>query len=700
MASIERWNGDRSPSKHQPTLSPLGTSKRLAQRSQEGARACLVSPAPTEEWFPLGPRSLSRFGIIANERAAEAESELGMHFVSQGQQESLDGGVASNARRQSGWDVELSRQAYDRLMEEINTAFTGPSTPIQVLRKDEVVSESILFRGTRHYKIPLPSKPTAITAMVKVSAGVDPTLYASTSCERPSSKDHELCGRDNKLIYEHALLSASEELDLGLDRRHAVPVCRELFLGIEAEAGECSFRLTVAFKHIKVVLSRAEIAFRMQNIRQGWKARLVQLNREPAQREQFEEYVQALQDEREFAKRERHRGVNFVDRNMRSLSNASPRIKLSTLQARSVAVSAKHDEVAARREKLEQDLNLRNTYWISQREERRQRRAHEHQQQQRIQLAQEFQCQWLSRLTAIAFALRAGFDFQIAKEEREHVRRRMRASGVLRKFLVCKLFRRRRTHLYINVIKWFLVACVVNPESLSLGNALKRFRTRAIRIQRWWRGIHEDSANHVFGFLERWTASKASQERMTTLRVAESFGSSPRRSIRLVTGEKGTPHQAGCQQFAHQAVLTMSHAALPDPDGLQVTASRPLPASLARTIMSDYVSSMRRSYGKRMKDWEKKKQAAQWAKDLEGFGVRADKSVRSRQAVSKKRPQRLYKDMEELDRIIRQAEEAWNSGKLKVEGFQHLRPLRFPFAAWARSTKYAANNQAKQPGIT
>jgi len=585
-------------------------------------------------------------------------------------------------------------------MEEINSAFTGPSTPIQVLRKNEEVSETLLLRSTRHYRIPLPNKPTAITVTIKVSDGVEPTLYASTNCERPNSKDHELCGRDNKLVYEH-VLTATDELEgaVNIDRRSAVPSSRELFLGVEAEAAECSFRLTVTFKHIKVVLSRAEIAFRMQNIRQGWKAQLVQLHREPLQREQFEEHVLALQEEKEFAKRERHRGKNFVNRNMRSLEDASPRTKRVMLQQRAAAVSAKHDEVAIRREKLERDLNLRNTCWISHCEERRQRQAHEHARQLQMQQMQEFQCQWLSRLTAIAFALRVGFEFQMTKEERVHIRSRVWACGVLRKFLVRKLFRRRRTQQYSNVIKMriisavfsrmvrpavmcasqntisgFLSACALNPESLAFGNALRRFRIRVIRIQRWWHGIHQDSRIYIAMFLERWTVVQASLDKDPVRRRTE-LSSSARKSVK-----------AGTQQFA-QVVRTMSQTALPDNERLQMDSPGQLPLSLARTVVSGYVSSMRRSYGKRMKEWEKGKQAAQWARDLEAFGVRADKPVRSRQTVSKRPPQRLYADMEELDRMIRHYEDAWRTGGLKVERFQHLRPLKHLFAVWARTAK-------------
>jgi len=382
------------------------------------------------------------------------------------------------------------------------------------------------------------------------------------------------------------------------------------------------------------------------------------------------------------------------------LEDASPRAKLATLQQRAAAVSAKHDVVAIRREKLERDLNLRNTCWISHCEERRQRQAHEQAQQLQIQQMQEVQCQWLSRLTAIAFALRVGFDFQMTKEERVYIRSRVWASGVLRKFLVRKLFRRRRTHLYSNVIKMriisavfsrmvrpavmcasqstmsgFLTACAVNPESLAFGNALRRFRVRVIRIQRWWHGIHQDSRIHIAMCLQRWTVLQASFDKDPVRRRTELSSSSARKSVK-----------AGTQQLA-QVLRTMSQTALPDTERLHMDSSGQLPLSLARAIVSDYVSSMRRSYGKRVKEWEKGKQAAQWARDLEGFGVRADKPVRSRQTISKRPPQRLYADMEELDRMIRHYEDAWRTGGLKVERFQHLRPLKHLFAVWARTAK-------------
>merc|ERR1712032_384056 len=136
----------------------------------------------------------------------------------------------------------------------------GGDCPTRLMKQDEQIAERLPLRGTRQYKIPLPSRPTAITITIGKLTGIAPLLWGSTSCERPSAKSHSLRGKDQKLVYEHAILHAIEDDEdmANFDRRHAVPHCRELFVTAEADKGECSYELSVSFSHMKIVLSRDE----------------------------------------------------------------------------------------------------------------------------------------------------------------------------------------------------------------------------------------------------------------------------------------------------------------------------------------------------------------------------------------------------------------------------------------------------------
>merc|ERR1719199_1359923 len=107
----------------------------------------------------------------------------------------------------------------------------------RLVKRDEVITETVSLHGLRHYKVNLPSRPTVITVSLTKQSGATPTLWGSTHAERPNSKNYTIKGKDDKIVYEHALLQVedSEEMATMVDRRHAVPTCRELFVTVEAE---------------------------------------------------------------------------------------------------------------------------------------------------------------------------------------------------------------------------------------------------------------------------------------------------------------------------------------------------------------------------------------------------------------------------------------------------------------------------------
>lgn len=405
------------------------------------------------------------------------------------------------------------RTAYDSIVAGIDIAMAGGQREVQTVKRDEEVIETVAMHGLRHYRVPLPSRPTAITVTVSRTAGAAPVaLWGSTtaSCERPTAKSHDLRGKDEKLLYEHAILTTDHDNEeaAAVDRRQAVPRCRDLFVTVEAEAGECTYRLSVHFGHVKIVLTRSELASQVQKIKAGWETRLRELQREPAQLEEFKEHVRQLQDSVKLKKTDLYRGKDFTEKNVNSVRQCTPRGKLMHAQENALRTCLRQDEVHHRRERTEAETEKRKMKWLLQKNDQREQSDVA---RQFVEKEQQRQVAWFKKLAAISFLQIVRKEHEAMQSSQQFMTDKLSSAGRIHQFVVRCLSYKRKNDLYKNVIRFRTavtvyarvvrpaVACASQPvirafldqyafhrESPSLVGALHRFRSRVLAIQKWW----------------------------------------------------------------------------------------------------------------------------------------------------------------------------------------------------------------------
>jgi len=732
-----------------PLVARESASSKLVKSLQEldTAGSRLLGPSYVHAQAPAsapgtarGLRSISRFGARANERAAEAECDFGVHESEERLDGAFESGTAHASNAHGARDAASCSKAFENLVEGINAAIAGGDSvaPIRALRRDEVVSETLPARGVRHYKIALPSRPTSVTVSVTRVAGMVPALWGSTGVERPTLRSHEMRSSHDRLVYEHAL-AAADELDesVGLDRRKSAPPCRELFVTAEAEAGESSFKLQVTFGQIKIVLSRAEIASQMQKIRRGWEARVATLQQEPAVREQFEEHVKTIAEDKRKQKVDNHRGVNFLERNMRQVPEASPRKALARLQKKALLGFAKHDEVSSRRELVEEESERCKVDWLNRSEERRLLRLEE---QERLELArrvEEMRRAWLVRLAVNSFAVTFGREFTKRREDHAYTRRIIVSACILQKFFIRCFCKKRRWALYQNVVKMrsalsayarvvrpavmcasapllqgFLGEFAFNRESPSISSALRRFRAGVVKIQSWWQCVSNARKAHVDLFMNHWqevqsmicrelSVEMASKERGREGNIGRA-GFDRRISAAASRHAENTRH---AENSRHPSESSRPSSRRPTATNLQRPSATNLeedreaflkrvaviegnldtvPNQIARLALWNYVGEMHRSHRPRVERWEEARKEQQFSKDLKGFGVN-EEGADPTSAVVKGRPRAVYVDFDELESIVRDNMKMWRKGGYKEIRHHRRQLISKPFRQWART---------------
>jgi len=238
-------------------------------------------------------------------------------------------------------------EQFESLVSQIEEQLHGGDSSIRVVRKGECISETVPIRGLRRYKLPLPNRPIEVKVSLNRVGGRAPSFFASTFDPQPSSNKYEFRGKDDKLVYNHVLAAA--DLDVGVDRRHVAPKCRELFVTVEAHLGECEYDLLVTFCPPNVTLSRKEMAAQVAKIHRSWEARIHELQHDILAREEFDTHVIDLRKAIVQHKRAAAGGHNFVRRNIGNAHDCSARSKVVGLHKRALQNCARHDACSLRR---------------------------------------------------------------------------------------------------------------------------------------------------------------------------------------------------------------------------------------------------------------------------------------------------------------------------------------------------------------
>jgi len=294
-----------------------------------------------------------------------------------------------------------------------------------------------------------------------------------------------------------------------------VPSCRELFVTVEAEAGECSYSLKVKHSSIKIVLTKAEISSQIQKMRRGWESRLHDLQREPAQREQFEEHILNLQESIMDKKRKTYGDEDFVVTNLVSqIEEGEWRTKLLKMKKKALQRCAQQDQAQQRRQVQDREKQQKQEEWLNRAEARRAAKEQVDRKRLEKEKLHDVQKDWLVRIALVVGTEKMKKMSLQARDLQKYLEQKAYSASVIHKFALRSLTLKRRAKLYTNVIKariaftayarharlgvfhatvpiaqgFLLRHFTGKSEAPSLGAALSRFKSKVLCIQRWWHG--------------------------------------------------------------------------------------------------------------------------------------------------------------------------------------------------------------------
>lgn len=309
-------------------------------------RAPSIQTASAQKSFlvPIMPASMR-----ANACIEEVEGELAVTETLAYNRRQRGTALAFDDPARVSNGIAGAAETFQHLVDEIEVVLHGGEHATTTMRPGDEIEVNML-RGLRHYKIPLPSRPTEVVVMVTKRGGRNPCLWASTSNEKPCENHFELKGHQGKVVYKHVLPPPTCEEDIGVDRRRVVPKCRDLFLTLDAQMGDVQALVGVTFSPINVMLNRHELHAQMAKIKRTWATRVYELQHEPMARADFENHVEDLRKNAVSKALKQASGQNFVNGNRADAcrDNAPVRNQLK-MHKRALQNFARHDAASIRR---------------------------------------------------------------------------------------------------------------------------------------------------------------------------------------------------------------------------------------------------------------------------------------------------------------------------------------------------------------
>jgi len=669
----------------------------------------LSSSAASPRDIALSDRARSRgaaislFGKRANERASEALEDC-LEHSDENPKRSNRAGSTSTDRRRPRDDCEMnSVRDFEQLVASIDAAFTGGRGAVRAVRKDEIIKESIVLHGIRHYKVSLPVRPATVIVELKRSSGLAPSLWASTVHERPGPKNAEMRGKDARIVYEHAFgADDTDEIAAQVDRRCAVPKCKDLFVTVSADMGECTFTLAVTIAPIKIKLTRAELAVQVQKIRSGWESRVFAIQHEPAQRELFDERLKKIESEMSVRKHELYGQNNFMAKNAKAVQDALPIARFHNRKRAAVDRLSHHEETLRRREETERKTEEHRKDWLEKAEERKRHRELE---EKLIHVAREkasMYQSWFTRLLVFSFAERVQRDMRDKKDVREFLKHQALCTGLVNRFILRSTVWKRRRSLYHNVCTFraalatycrvvrpavrsnaqpivclFLSQYAFHREVPNIRGTLGKFRAKIVLVQHWWRMkliIRSAYRELLTPFWEKAQLKVCMEEAATESAKVEALNS------KAGVGIKG-PNVLDAREVMKPASQPTTIKKEKSRRGSKMTFDpwSICPIYIAHLLMNDYIAQMQRTHKLRVKAWEDQKVKTAFTEDLDAFtGGDAVRTVKGK-------PRSVYIDPHEMEAIVRQTVENWRQGVFRHLYWNRVRIMRGPLHLWANS---------------
>mmetsp|Transcript_112987 Transcript_112987/g.269334 ORF Transcript_112987/g.269334 Transcript_112987/m.269334 type:complete len:748 (+) Transcript_112987:92-2335(+) len=668
--------------------------------------------APCLSARPL--RSISYLGQVANSRLHEADVELGAH----------ESQVYANLKKPPA-DLRV-RAVADPL-----SSPTADGARLRPVKQDDMVLETLKMQEMRYYKVAVPSRPVVVTVTVTKTSGVMPCLWGSTLNRRPNNMDNDYKGKDDKLVYEHAVLPSEGE-EVNDAKRVTAPSCREFYFSLDSHRGECTLKFVVTFSNFKI---KDDVFSPKARARRGWEARLAEVTKTPQSREEFEERLQAMQSKRRQKIEEISRGQNFLEANQLRLACETSPQRHVQLQKRALLACHRRDVAFLRRERLEEEKEERHVQWMSRAENKRREREQQ-ELQQSLQLEMQMRQQsWLTKIFTASFVKTVAGQFQERRTELEKLRREFASATVLDSLFRRTLVRKRRNMIWRNAIKLrmamtvyartvlpmvkalsaplitdFLTKNSFSKEAPSIHSVFSHYRASVIRIQRFWLGIRMARKAYLHVLLPVWTtcerkacetyhkdqeaaaraAAKAQDEKMAQIEgvLDGKEGKRTPRSSRPESKDRGANKDA--KKRVRTTLFQVTDVQLP--------VEEDLPGYITQLAIYSHIADMQWSFPARAKQWEASMQQAKDTAEVENFLVTSEGESSSMKQLRMSRPRKIYVDEEEIMALVRRTLDSWHRGGFVHVKANRLRVLRFGWRAFLSERMKSNMSSAGSPG--
>lgn len=674
-------------------------------------------------------RSISYLGHVANSRLKEADCEMSSHE---------DQVYASL--------TPTSVPERSRMLGRSEDHGQGEGgIKIRHVKQDEVVLESLKAHDIRHYKVGLPSRPMVVTiTMTRTSGGLSPSLFGSTHTKRPSSMDHEYKGKEDKLVYEHAVMPSTDDGEAedreAAANRVTVPACRELYFTLDAFRVECTLKFVVTFGNIKVKLVDDVFSPKAARSRHGWEARMAEVTRNQRTREDFEERCKVMEAQRKQKIEDFARGRNFLELNQMRLSMENWPQRQLQIQRKAVFASQRQTEASRRREQNEEETQERHVLWMSRAEiKRRERQAQED--QRKLELDREDQQKsWFSKMFTVTYLKSVAEIFQARKRELERLRKQLASATVLDSSFRRSLVRKRRNMIWRNAIKLrvamtvyartvlpmvkalsaplikdFISLHAFSKEAPNISNVFSHYRASVMRIQRFWLRVRRMRKAYIRVMMPTWSscekqvyaiyekdqeaaraaAAKAQDEKFAALEGLLEGGkttkASPKNKPTGLEKDRFSSKDSSKKRIRTMPVLSRGQGSM---TAVADDSEEHLPSYIAELQLYGQITLMQRTFPKRLQLWSDSMQRAQDNADVENFLKTDEGESNSLKQLRMSRPRKIYVDEDEIMSLVRRTVDTWHK-----RGFVHvkanrLRLLRFGFEVMVGDMRLRTQSQS------
>eukprot|EP00931_Biecheleriopsis_adriatica_P084641 TRINITY_DN5857_c1_g1_i1.p1 TRINITY_DN5857_c1_g1~~TRINITY_DN5857_c1_g1_i1.p1 ORF type:complete len:832 (+),score=201.94 TRINITY_DN5857_c1_g1_i1:69-2564(+) len=673
-------------------------------------------------------RSISYLGHVANQRVEQADLE----FVMREHQmfTSLRGSAAQNQAATGGAASSSKAGAASGSAEGAGGEQGLPR--VRPVKQDEVITETIPLRGIRYYKVALPKRLAVVTVTVTKTSGPSPALLGSTQNKRPDDKDHDLQGKDDKLVYEHALMPSRDDGEEGEGeqrKRVTVPSCRELYFSATAGSAECSFKFVVTFGNMKIKITPGDLARQVTKVKHGWEAKLANITKSQQHRDDFEQRLQEVEEAKRARMQLMSHGQNFVERNQSRLTaETSPRMKAIKLQQQALRSCYRQDMAQHTRAKLEDEKEERMVQWMNRAENKKKEREEQERlaalQQQRAMMQE---C-WFERVYVAAFLKMTAAAFQAKKKEIETLNLEYASATVLHGFFRRALVRKRRHMIWRNAVKLrtamvvyartmlplakalaapaiqqFIATHANNKESPSIMDALQRYRTHIVRLQRRFLKNQRMRRAYVSCLLPAWKkCQNKAYETFLADRAAAAVAAAKANAEHLaqlqgVMGDDDKKKGKKAQKSSSWGPAARAKTGEGKKGKESEEEFEEMPEYVGKIVLYNYVMDMQQTFLKRVKSWEDLMQQASSAAEIENFCGTEGDADSDMKKLKLARPRKIYLDQAELTKLVRRHMEIWHKGGyVHIKG-NHFRILRMGFRAFAGGRRARFRSGAAKP---